>query len=295
MAYINLAGSARDVLKRIIAEENPGFETIPDFYTFGSIVPGVGTRTSVSLVGNPGKESEVRASGIRTIQYNRADLQPALSNQKPLAVYGCTTTHEILNVIGNIWGIVIDPSFVVNEEIIDVPDVVKLTFVNHEQVIMNASVDVSVSWSNEVDINTIFKITDIAGPTAPWPYPIYIADIFTVLEVAGPTPPDVQLNMSAVSQHWHVHDPELVRWAIARTVSGPYVQASLVEMLQYAAPQYPWKCVDNEMATFNLWGATITYNGVSTDSTLFTHVIKIRVNTTYFHEGIGEISVYYNI
>lgn len=293
MAIINLTGSEIDVLKRIIAVENPKFAEIPDSFKFGNPVPGNAGRTSINMVGLPGKRSEVLASGIRTLQYSRIDLSVLFAGQKPLNVYGCKTTRDVLNVIKQHWGADIDPNFVVDEPLIDGSDSVTLNYQNHARVLVGSSLSFTVSWSDTIDISLVYKDGTLDGFVLPWPYLQNVNDIFVVQQLDGFTYPELSIDMAALSEHWTVDDPDKITWLLTRTAGGPYAKQSMVDLFSSIAPQLPWKFVDSEIESFNLWGSTIVSNGVSDKIPGYTHAIQIRVNTTYFHNGSGVVTIHY--
>lgn len=293
MPTINLSGSELDVLKRIIADENPGFSEIPNSFKFGSPIPGVKSRTSINIVGLPGKRAEALVSGIRTLQYNRIDLGILFSGQKPLNVYGCVTTRDVLAVIKHHWGADIDPNFVIDEPLVEGTSDVTLNYQQHERVLMGNSVTLPVSWADTIDISLVYKDKVLDGFVLPWPYLQNVADIFTIKTLDGFTYPELSLDLGVMSEHWTVDDPQMISWMFTRTANGPYAKQSMVDLFKALAPALPWKFVDSEIETYNLWGSTIVSNSASSAIPGYTHVIKIRVNTTYFHNGSGIVTVHY--
>lgn len=293
MAIVNLTGSDVEVLKRIIAAENPNIVTIPESFKFGLPFPGVGNRTSINVVGLPGKNSDVLTSGIRTVQYNRISLTDLFKGQKLLNVYGCVTTRDVLPIIEHVWGAVIDPNFIVDEPLNVGSDTVTLTYQNHTRVLMGDNVVIPVSWADSIDISLLFKDKFLDGFVLPWPYLQNVSEIFKLSLLDGFKYPELSIDMAALSEHWTVDDPAMVTWMITRTAGGPYSKQSMVDLFNSVYPSIPWKFVDSEIESYNLWGSTIVDNKPSSVIPGYTHVIRIRVNSTYFHNGTGVVSFHY--
>ncbi|MGL5377047.1 MAG: hypothetical protein ACRDAT_01915 [Cetobacterium sp.] len=294
MAIVNLMGADDLILMRSIIAENPKVNALPGMPQFGAVRPGVGVRTSINLVGNPGTVAEAAVSGVRTVQYNRVDLTHLVAHQRPMMVYGCETTHDVLRLMAKNWGIEIDPRYVVSEALVADSDTVTLTFQNHNRILINDAVSFSVSWSNLIDVSTRFTESYLDGFVPPWSYMRNLAHIFTESYLDGFTYPSLTMNMEALSEFWHVHDTEMVKWITTRSASGPYSQSALLSLFNEAAPQYPWTFLDSEIADYNLWNTVIVFNGASNKYKMFNSVIQLRVNTTYFHQGSGIVSIYYN-
>lgn len=293
MAIVNLSGTDIDVLKRIIAKENPNIVSIPESFKFGQAIPGAGNRTSINVVGLPGKNSEVKVSGIRTIQYNRINLTDLFKGQKQLNVYGCVTSRDVLAVIEHWWGAVIDPNYIVDEALITGGETVTLTYQNHTRVLMGDSVTIPVSWADSIDISLVFKDKYLDGFALPWPYLQNVAEIFKIQQLDGFVYPELSLDMAAMSEHWKVDDPAMVTWLITRAASGPYSRQTMVDLFNSVYPSVPWKFVDSEIESYNLWGSTIVDNTTSDAIPGYNRVIRIRVNNTYFHNGSGVVTFHY--
>lgn len=296
MSIVSLTGTPLQCLMHLLMSENPGINQFPpEWYAFGTPRVQHGVRTVLNVVGNPGKRSEAKLSGIRTVSYNRVDLERLTKNLPPLTVHGATTTHAALAPLAEHWGIELSTDFVVDTPIDSSSNTLTLVFKNHQYLLMQDTLTIPMDWSDSIDISQLFTVPKLNGFDPPWPYPVTLADVFTAPALAGFAYPKLKFELSEVSKYWHVEDAALVEWLAGRVVGGAYSPNTLVALLAAVCPQYPWQCVDSEYQAYNLWGSVITYNGPAEGvmSSRYTRVFKLRVHSTYCLEATGELSIYY--
>lgn len=299
MAVVSLTGTPRQALQQLIVAENPGLGVFPlDQFTLGRPREQFQRRTSLQILGRAGKANEQLMSGNRTVFYNRVDLAHLVQGQHPLPVFGSTTTHGVLLAMAKYWGIVISPEFVVDEPIDTQSGQVTLRFLDDQYLVMQSSVTFAIKWSDTVDIASLWRSTALDGLQLPWPYPKPLRTVWANTELSGLAMPDLVFNMPEHSKRWDVTTPASVEFAASRVVDGPYSPELLASVMREACKSaMPWVCVEHEQTKWNLWASSIVYNGPA-DGELalaYTHVLRIRPNRTYFHEGTGDISIYYTV
>lgn len=296
MSIVSLTGTPLQCLMHLLMSENPGINQFPpEWYTFGTPRAQGGIRTALNVVGVSGKRSDPQLSGIRTVFYNRVDLDRLTKNLKPLTVHGATSTHAVLAPLADHWGIELSSELVVDAPVVPDATEVTLVFKNHEYLLLQDTLTLPIDWSDSIDLGTLFIVPGLNGFDPPWPYPVTLPGLFTAPELVGFSYPKLKFELAEVSKYWHVDDVAIADWLATRTVDGPYSPNALVEAVATACPQYPWQCVESELQAYNLWGSVITYNGPATGvlATTYTRVFKLRVHSTYCLEASGELSIYY--
>lgn len=298
MAIVSLLGEPQARLFEIIYRENPELREFPlDWYQLSEPKVQVGARTRLALIGDARKHTDPRLSGVRNVFYNRVDLSQLIRHQKPLIVYGATTKRALTTYMGRQWGIELDPSLIVDGPIDPDGTELTLTFQNHKYLLVDDELTFQYVWADTTAIETLFNTTQLPGHELPWPYPTSLKTLFETDRLNGMAAPSLLMHMPTVSQYWMVFDPTIVEWLASRVVGGSYSPNTLVAAVSLASNgAYSWQCVDTENAQYNLWASEIVYNGPSEGvmSTIATHVLKLRPNTTYYHQGIGEILIHYN-
>lgn len=299
MAVVSLVGTPRQALQQLIVDENPGLGVFPiDQFTLGRPREQFQRRTSLQILGRAGKSSEQLMSGNVTVFYNRVDIAHLVYGQHPLPVFGSTTTHGVLLAMAKYWGIEISPEFVADEPIDTSASQVTLRFLDDQYLLMQPSVTFSMSWSDTVDIAAQWRSTKLDGLPLPWPYPNPLSTLWSVAALPGLATPELVFNMPEHSKRWDVTTAESVAFAASRVVDGPYSPEALVRTVREACKNaMPWVCVEHEQTPWNLWASSIAYNGPADGemAIAYTHVLRIRPNSAYFHEGTGDISIYYTV
>lgn len=297
MAVLSLKGTPREALQAIIVAENPGLAKFPiDQFVLGRPKVQHEDRTSLQVIGNSGTANQQLMSGNLQVFYNRVDILRLLRNLKPLPVFGSTSVHGVLPTMAKYWGIEIDPLFVEDTPIDPAKDFFMLKFIDDQYVVRQSTVAVDMVWSDTVDIASLWRSTALNGLSLPWPYPKALNALWATTELSGLATPDLVFNMPEHSKRWEATDAVDAAWLAARTVDGPYAPADLVRVVLAACKQsMPWVCVENENTPWNLWASSIVYNDPATGdlAKAYSSMIKIRPNSVYFHEGVGDISIYY--
>ena len=298
MAIVSLLGAPQARLFEIIYDENPELREFPlDWYQLSEPKVQVGARTRISLVGDARKHSEPRLSGIRNVFYNRVDLTQLIRHQKPLIVYGATTKRSLTAYMARQWGIELNPELIVDGPIDPDGTELTLTFQNHKYLLVDDALTFQYVWAETTAVETLFTEPMLSGHDLPWPYPTALKNLFEVDQLNGLAAPSLLMHMPTVSRYWAVFDEATAQWLASREVGGSYSPNTLVAAVVMASSgAYPWQCVDSENAQYNLWASEIVYNGLSEGvmSSIATHVLKLRPNTTDYHQGIGEILIHYN-
>lgn len=295
MAIITLRGSPAQVLKEIIVAENPQLAEFPvTQFLLGTPLVQHGTRTMLNIVGNAGDVNTVSLSGNVEIFYNRIDLEKLIAGQHPLPINGVTSTHDVLATIGDIWGIVIDPQLVLSEPVQKDAPVVTLKFLDNKYLFIQDAVSIPVSWNNHIDISSLWRSTELEGLALPWPYPINIRSIWSVTELSGLEMPTLLYDMQKLSAEYTILPGTWGhRYCNFKKAGDDYAPQYLKDLMLLATNNtIPWETKNNEMLPWNLWGAEFVYNGPATDG-IHDHELRIRPNSTYFHEGVGDISIFY--
>lgn len=298
MAVVSLKGTPREALLAIIVAENPELAKFPqEWLRFGPPKVQHADRTVLQIIGDAGTSSQQQMSGNLRAFYNRVDMIRLIQNQKPLPVYGATTIHGMLPAMAKYWGIELDPQLVEDGPLPTELGTVVVRFLDDQYLIKQSTVAIEFTWSDTVDIASLWRSTALDGLALPWPYPKSVRELWPTTELSGLAMPDLVFNMPEHSKRWDVTTAESVAFAAGRVVDGPYSPDALVRtVLEACKHAMPWVCVEHEQTAWNLWASTIVYNGPA-DGELamaYTHVLRIRPNRTYFHEGTGDISIYYN-
>lgn len=297
MAIVTLQGTPSQALRSVLLEENPRLgELSPSMLRLGLPKQQAGRRTSLQIIGDAGTAVQAQVSGNLIVFYNRVDMEQLTRGQKPLPVFGGTRIHSVLTAMSRYWGIQIDPQFVQDGELDTEADHVTLTFLDNQTLIMQPSVTFSMQWSDTVDIASMWRLTALDGLSLPWPYPQSLSSVYADTALSGLAMPELVYNMVEHSKRWEALATEDVAWLTTRTVGGAYAPADLVRVLAAASQgAMPWQCTETEKGAWNLWGSSIVYNGVAEGdlAKAYTHMLKIRPNSVYFHEGTGDISIYY--
>lgn len=298
MAIVSLLKPPKEQLFDFIYRENQELREFPlDWHQLGDPVVQHAARTKLTVIGDAGKHNEPRLSGIRNVFYTRVDLEQLLQRQKPLIVYGASTKRALLVFMAAQWGIELNPELVVDGPLDPLDAVTTLTFQNHELLIVQDSVEIHYVWSDLTDVSALLTTPNLAGYDLPWPYPEYIATKLTVSELSGYALPSIVMWLPEVSRYWAVEDTTISQWLSERIVSGPYSPNTLTLAVSMASGgTYQWQCVDNENTPYNLWGSEIVYNGPSEGpmASLYSQVLRLRTNSTYMHQGLGDILIHYN-
>ena len=298
MAIVSLLKPPKEQLFDIIYSENPTLREFPlDWYLLGDPVAQFGARTRLAVVGDAGKHSDPRMSGIRNIFYNRVDLAQLLQQQKPLVVYGALTKRSLTAFMAAQWGILLNPELIIDGPVDSAETTLTLEFQNHQYLILQDSITLHYVWSDLTDVSALFTVDKLLGHDLPWPYPSHLSAVFTTAELPGYAMPDIVMNLTEVSKYWAVTDPDVSAYLASREVSGTYSPNQLTLAVAMASGgAFQWQCVDSENTPYNLWGSEIVYNGPALGdmAILYSHTIRIRTNSTYLHQGTGDIFIHYN-
>lgn len=297
MAVVTLVGTPRQALQNLLIAENPGMAQWPlDYITLGTPKQQLGCRTSLNIVGRAGKSVEALMSGNSTVFYNRVDMDQLTRGQHPLLVHGSTTAHGMLGALADQWGIVLDPAFVLDAPINTAGNTVTLTFLDNQSLIMQSSVTIPMIWSETIDLAGLWRTTKLNGLPLPWAYPENLATLWSVQALPGLAMPELLFSMPEMSKRWAVSDAVNTEFLATRVVDGSYSPSALVLALNTACSgAIAWQCVEHENTPYNIWGCSIVYNGPASGelAMAYSHMIKFRPNSVYFHEGVGDISIYY--
>lgn len=273
MPILDLSAGQKQRLLTAMLGENPAMATLPAAY-FDFTPTLVDGGAQVKVVGRQGRIHE-GLTGKRLLRYPQFDLSLYFKNiPVVVALYRPTSMHEVLPLLAKQYGLVIDPSFVIDDPLTEVDGPITLRFVEGALLFKQPS----------------FVLTLKIRPTPAQPIDLSTYITSGLLSGFGSA---VQLNLTEITKGWTT-DPSYNEWLAARTVGGPYEANGLAAVINASNVFGTWVCQDTQKP-LNLWNTYIAYNGNIDDPAydgILTRCIKFALSPDYFYIPNVQITTY---